>query len=223
MHYYVDGYNLLFRSLRASSADDDLKAKREEFIDELEKKVTYLNIDVTVVFDSQYQLGDFTRAHKKQLEIIYTAKGETADDFIISELKSEIDRHHQTVVTSDKKLAWRARRCLALTESVEEFMDKLEKRVRNKQRYERENKTPLEKKVEERIEQIQSQVIHQKSETELDYYLKAFAMAENLFQEKKQTQPIKKIKESEKTDREETEEERWERIFQEKLKNKDGA
>lgn len=130
MHYYIDGYNLLFRLLRA---DDDLQTKREEIIKELEIKINRLEIDATLVFDAQYQQADRSRSHVNRLEICFTSIGETADDYILQSLKEDPKScSQQTVVTSDKKLAWLARRSHAKTESVEEFILWLNRRYKNK-------------------------------------------------------------------------------------------
>ena len=55
------------------------------------------------------------------LKIIYTAVNETADDYILQELKEASKPSQHIVVTSDKKLAWLCRRGLANTEDVNEF------------------------------------------------------------------------------------------------------
>lgn len=131
MHYYIDGYNLLFRLLRY---DSDLRKQREQIIQNLSVKIEFLGLDATLVFDSQYQEGESTRGHLKSLEIFFTSEGETADEFIIQELKNCKDPRKETVVTSDKKLAWRARRKAAQSESVEAFVEWLNIRCRNKRR-----------------------------------------------------------------------------------------
>lgn len=129
MHYYIDGYNLLFR---VAGAGDDLQKQRQDIIQDLETKINLLELDVTLVFDAQYEQSESSRAHVKRLEICFTAVGETADDFILQALKAERRPTLHTVVTSDNKLAWLARRCHAKTESVEEFISWLNRRYKNK-------------------------------------------------------------------------------------------
>lgn len=129
MHYYIDGYNLMFRMLYAG---DDLQAKREQIIRELSEKVQLLGLDATLVFDSYYQPEESTRGHFQALEVCFTNYGETADEFILQALKVSEYPQQQIVVTSDKKLAMQARRRLAQTLSVEEFMSWLGKRYKNK-------------------------------------------------------------------------------------------
>lgn len=129
MHYYIDGYNLLFRVLKAG---DDLKNQRHEITTDLEAKVHLLGIDATLVFDSHYQEDDGTRTHFKSLEIIFTAVGETADDFILHALKECNNPTQHTVVTSDKRLAHLCRLRLAKTESIDEFLSWIRTRCKNK-------------------------------------------------------------------------------------------
>lgn len=131
MHYYIDGYNLLFRFLHAG---DDLRTQREQIVQDLQVKVNLLQLQATVVFDSHFQPDEGSRSHLDHLEIIFTAQGETADEFILQELKEISSPAHHTVITSDKKLAWLCRRRLAQTESVEEFSAWLNKRYKNRLR-----------------------------------------------------------------------------------------
>lgn len=131
MHYYIDGYNLLFRVLRAG---DDVRKQREEITVDIERKVNLLELDATLVFDSHYQEDDNTKSHFNSLEIIFTSTGETADEFILQELKESQNPSQHTVVTSDKKLARLCQLRLAKTESVDEFLAWIGKRYRNKLR-----------------------------------------------------------------------------------------
>lgn len=131
MHYYLDGYNLMFRLLRAGG---DLKAKRSQIIKDIYQKSTLLDLKVTLVFDAQYQPEEFSKGNFHQLEILYSNYGQTADECILSELKHVKTPHLYTVVTSDKKLAWLARLRHLKTETVEEFVCWLNQRVKNKLR-----------------------------------------------------------------------------------------
>lgn len=129
MHYFIDGYNLLFRILQAG---DDLAKKRQHIIEDLNKKIQVLGLDVTIVFDSHYRYGERERTHYNHVEIQFTNEGESADEFIIDELRRVTNPREQTVVTSDNKLAWYARRKSAHTQSVEEFISMMNRRYKNK-------------------------------------------------------------------------------------------
>lgn len=128
MHYYIDGYNLMFRVLRAG---DELKIQREQVISDLAEKIQTVGLNATLVFDAQYQAGEGSRGAKGTLEIRFTDEGETADDFILRKLKASSSPELETIVTSDRRLAHRARRLLAHSLSVDEFMDWLGRRHRN--------------------------------------------------------------------------------------------
>lgn len=131
MHYYIDGYNLLFRITRAG---DDLQKQRQKIIDELASKINFIGLDATLVFDAHYYAGDSVRKHMHRMEIVFTAEGQTADEYILQRLKEAAHPARETVATSDNKLAWLSRRRLAHTQSIEEFVVWLNKRYRNKVR-----------------------------------------------------------------------------------------
>lgn len=129
MHYYIDGYNLLFRLVHD---DEDLQSRREAIIYDLNQKISLVKIDASIVFDSTSQMGGRTQSHYHELEILFTAEGETADEYILDEIKNAPHPEQEIVVTSDKKLAWRARHRSAHTESVEEFILWLNRAYKNK-------------------------------------------------------------------------------------------
>jgi predicted RNA-binding protein with PIN domain len=131
MHYFIDGYNMLFRLLHDS---DDLQSKRESIIYDLNKKISLVKLNVSVVFDATSQIGGRSRSHYDQIEILFSAEGETADEYILDEIKNTLHPQQETVITSDKKLAWLVRNRSAHTESVEEFMLWLNRAYKNKLR-----------------------------------------------------------------------------------------
>lgn len=201
MHYYIDGYNLMFRVVRAG---DDLQSQRIKIIKDLNAKVHLLQIEATIVFDAQYQLGETSRTHFKDLEIFFTAEGETADEYILRHIKGVSHPENCTVVTSDKRLAWAVRRRLAKTESVEEFLGWLNKRFFNKIRHlkEKEELKPpkalhLPKKPVKRKKEIKED-----PEDRLHYYLKIF---EEKMGELKVEEPKKRLSDYE----------RWLKAFEE--------
>ena len=129
MHYYIDGYNLMFRVLRAG---DNLQQQRESIIKDLSQKIQSVGLNATLVFDAQYQSSESVRSHIKDLEIYFTDHGESADDFILKQIRLDKYPQHHIVVTSDKKLAWLARIKGSQTESVEDFFKQLNNRYKNK-------------------------------------------------------------------------------------------
>lgn len=129
MHYYIDGYNLLFNYLHHR---DTFQNQRDQIIEELSEKLKLVALDITIVFDAHYQLGEGTRSHFRDLEIFFTSQGETADDFILDRLKESKKPHTETVVTSDKKLAWLSKKLHAQTQSIEDFILWLNRLYKNK-------------------------------------------------------------------------------------------
>lgn len=230
MHYFIDGYNLMFRVLRAG---DDLQMQREVIISDLNEKIQLLNLDVTIVFDAQYQFGEGSRSHFETLEICFTNQGETADDYIIKCVKSSPNPRQETVVTSDNKLAWRARRFLAKTESVKEFMSWLNRRHKNKlSKREKEDESQITKQLskfnlvsEEHTKEAEQPPKPGKTAAEnFDYYLYQFEkkfheMAAEEPKKKPPSKPrrLKKIPKAEHP--QESDMERWQRIFEEKDSN----
>lgn len=129
MHYFIDGYNLLFRLM---NADENLQTKREQIIIDLNAKASFAKIELSIVFDAAYQMGDRTRSHFDHIEILFTAQGESADEYILDEIKNSKKPNQETVVTSDKTLAWHARRLSAHSQSIESFISWLNKLYQKK-------------------------------------------------------------------------------------------
>lgn len=190
MHYIVDGYNLLFRILTSSV---DLATRRQQIVENLNKKVKLLGLQVTIVFDSNYRLEESTKSHFETLEIQFTSRGITADEWIIEKVRQITNPETIIVVTSDKKLAWIIRNSSVRTESIEEFVTTLNKRVRNKleclkypQEELQENpakKTairtvskliPKPKPVEKKEKEVQPTGIQLNPHEALEYYLQEF-------------------------------------------------
>lgn len=161
IHYYVDGYNLLFRYMRGK---EDLRALREEMIKELDEKAALFPIQVSVVFDAACRPGFGSREHYRCLEILFTSEGESADDFILREIERASHPHLKVVVTSDKRLALLARHLSAKTESVPHFIERINKGAKNK--------SGLSKKaaVQKRIAELRAAPSHQ---SESDPFLSA--------------------------------------------------
>jgi predicted RNA-binding protein with PIN domain len=185
MHYYIDGYNLLFRQLHVG---EDLKYQRKALTDYLQKTINVISLSATLVFDSQFQPDEGSKHYLDGLEVVFTNIGETADDYILSELKNHHRPSQCTVVTSDKKLATLSRRQLAATVSVEDFLTFINKRYKNARR----GQVVPEKKKDDLAITLTSKLIPEKKSKSLskesfavpkksisaqecfDYYLEAF-------------------------------------------------
>lgn len=218
MHYFIDGYNLMFRVLRAG---DDLQKQRLLIIRDLSHKIQTLSLNVTLVFDAQYYKGESSRTHREPLDIRFTEQGETADEFILQQLKHDDNPRQQTVVTSDKKLAWLARRRGAHTESVEEFFKWLNHRYRNKLRHSKVVSPSL--AIPEKQKNVISIPTKTPAEESFEYYLKHFeANLQELPQDNAKTQVTKKKKVDNSKNIQQNDEglsdmERWRRAFESEL------
>jgi len=229
MHYFLDGYNLLFCLLRTG---DDLQKQREELIRDLQMKVNFLKLDVTVVFDAYGKGDDISRSHLNSLEVIYTPSGKTADDYIIEALRESPSPVQHIVVTSDKKLAWQCRRRFAKTQTSEEFIAWLNKSYKNRRRKEKDKRLniakPLVPAITETLPKRQKppQDLPKKNmsaEACLEYYLDIFeknyqqTITDSEPQKKEQkAKPSKKIKKSKASSTEGpflSEMERWLKAF----------
>lgn len=129
--FLIDGYNLFFRTTRGEEGDNFTR-EREKIILSLADQIQLAKLSAILVFDSAWHEGPAERKIKNQLEIYYTDLGESADDWIIAEVKRAENPAQLTVVTSDKKLAWRARVKGAQTLPVEEFLLLLRRLVKKK-------------------------------------------------------------------------------------------
>lgn len=130
MHYYIDGYNLLFALFGPHMTD--FASRRDWLIQSLNVKVEPLGLDISLVFDSHFCEGTGSRSHFHHLEILYTPKGVTADDFIIKKIKKSDDPTKILLVSNDRELTLRARNLLAGTQRVDEFTNWLDRRYKNK-------------------------------------------------------------------------------------------
>ena len=102
MHYYIDGYNWLFQTVKPSTA---FEGKRRDFIEAISMLTKDLSADVTIVFDSSDPTRDlYTRSHFQDIEIIYTPKGQTADAYIEDAVALKAVLGPVAVVTLDRNL-----------------------------------------------------------------------------------------------------------------------
>lgn len=192
MHYYIDGYNLMFRMMKAA---DDLARQRELLITEIFKKISFVGLDVTIVFDSQYNPSESTRSNLREMSIYFTDHQETADEYILTELKNDPVPSAHTVVTSDRKLSYLSRLRGAKAETVESFMELLNKRYKNKLR----NKDSL--KTKPIIPPVKKSDPTPASSVEecQDYYLSQFEkLWEEMVKNEPPPKPLKVIKEKSK-------------------------
>ncbi len=191
MHYYIDGYNLLFRLCHGYAKN--ITEERRQIIEEISHYVDTLGLTATLIFDGNTLPGDINRTHYSNLEILYTDSGETADEWILQHLKFQRNPNQIVVVTSDKRLAWRARNLSARTEGVETFLKSLERRTKKLLRPAKKTLSATLNLTE--VTQAPALLPAIKPESEFDYYLRTFetmVVADQELQEKqKAAQPMK--------------------------------
>lgn len=220
MHYLIDGYNLLFRVLKAG---DTLQHQREEITSYLEQRLSAIGLDATLIFDSHYREEEGSRRHLHSLEIIFTGHGESADAQILRFLKEAHSPQDYTVVTSDKTLARLCRLKLAKTESIDEFWSFVHKRYKNKMKRDAEAEAIEIKKesVPPPLSPPKAPAANATAESCFDYYLKHFEEATEKAPDtppKKKSEPVpekmKKVKAAPKKEPPISDEERWLKAFE---------
>ena len=107
-HYLIDGYNLLFWLLRGESPF--LRKNRERAIAQLADLFEFLPFRITLVFDSHKEREHSPLpGHFRYLEIIYTDRDQSADDYILQMIATSPKPQQIILITSDRELASQAR------------------------------------------------------------------------------------------------------------------
>jgi uncharacterized protein len=121
MHLIVDGYNVIRQSPRLQFLDAmDLQRGREALLELLAHYRRRSHHQITVVFDG-WQHGDLkeSRDRHQGLAIIYSRRGERADEVIKRLLHQE--RERALVVTSDREIQVCAEQTKAAWISASQF------------------------------------------------------------------------------------------------------
>jgi len=211
MHYIIDGYNLLFW---LKGDRQNLEPLRRSFIQDMDRKAALLKMEMTIVFDGHFQEDEQTRTHFRNLEIIYTSHGESADELIVSELQSSLDVRNEVVVTSDRELSWRAKRLHAKTERANEFYRTLQERYQKRQK--RQVKEVLPKAKVKRQITVEPEIVV--VDESVEFYQKVFE--DRLKEEERLEQKNPKRKKSE-GQKKVDDYQRWLKAFEEKLNDEE--
>lgn len=133
MHYYIDGYNLLF--YLSSALKCDLRKKRSALIAAFNEKIAHFSEEITLVFDgADLPYKDYVRGHVHLIEVVYTHEGLSADQYIVDRAYEESGKKQITVVSRDRELIRLAKGAGAHTMSLREFMALLEKKEKKQLR-----------------------------------------------------------------------------------------
>ena len=125
----VDGYNIIFAwdGLR-EQAQTDLSGARERLLDLLSNYCGYHPCELVVVFDSYRVKGGVgSKAKERNLRVVYTAEGESADQYIEA-LTDKIGKNYSVrVATSDGLVQLSALRSGVLRMSAAELLHEVER------------------------------------------------------------------------------------------------
>ena len=121
----IDGYNVLaVRGWTVSSLSQDIEKFREQLIQDLSCYWHFKGHLLTLVFDAWREPHNEHREHRSGVEVIYTRRGERADQ-VIQRMARQFGRSC-VVVSSDLEIIATAKAYSALTISAKEFQGRLE-------------------------------------------------------------------------------------------------
>jgi len=125
MHLIIDGYNLLgVRGQVGHQAGMASESAREQLLRDLSGYRQRKGYPITVVFDGWQQgIGTERREHRAGVEVVYSRRGERADQ-VIQRLAEEFGRDC-AVVSSDREVADFARARGAFVIGASEFEPRL--------------------------------------------------------------------------------------------------
>lgn len=106
-HLLVDGFNVIRRDPQLSDAENrNFYGAQDLLIDRLNRYRRGTSHRITVVFDGRQGPNTFrSRMRKGEIEVIYSSRGETADEVIADLVAHAAERDAYKVVTADRDLA----------------------------------------------------------------------------------------------------------------------
>ncbi|MBI3901136.1 MAG: NYN domain-containing protein [Chlamydiia bacterium] len=125
MHYYLDGYNILFS---LSHSKKSLLHQRKELTLFLQEAFAKKKIRGSLIFDGKVNLEEESgRAYPSPLELVFTSQGETADAYILEQAEFCKHRSQLTVITNDQGLRRHLRYMRVKTMDNQKFLSWLSK------------------------------------------------------------------------------------------------
>lgn len=106
MHYLIDGYNFLFwqKDLMPHWGGSCLRTDRENLIQKLINRMDRGSFSCRLIFDAHHTPEGLTLLRQTPLDIVFTPKGLTADEYILECLCATHLKKGYCVVTHDKGL-----------------------------------------------------------------------------------------------------------------------
>ena len=126
----VDGYNMIgaWPELVALKKKDQLEEARDQLLHELSSYAKYQGMEIIVVFDAQLVKGATQVYDQYTLQVVFTARDETADTYIEALAYQRLDLLTQvTVATSDLAEQWQVFSVGALRQSARELYKNIQK------------------------------------------------------------------------------------------------
>lgn len=136
-HIIVDGYNVIRADSRLLSFERvSLEHAREVLVRTLASSPRLANDEVTVVFDgAQGSRGHVHGYRMGRIELIYSARGQSADDVIINRARSLAPRSRVVVVSNDVEVREHCRAEGCEVSGSENLLGQLPGRAAPLQRY----------------------------------------------------------------------------------------
>lgn len=122
MIYFIDGYNFIFATDKEKSP---IEVSRAEVLEDISEKSA--DVKVVVVFDAYNDSKEMSRFDYKNIEVIYTSPGQTADEFFLEQVSFTKNLEQMTIVSNDRKLLKELALLRANTMSFSSFFKKIKK------------------------------------------------------------------------------------------------
>ncbi len=132
MQYWIDGYNFLFRITKDYKT---LQRQKNQILISLEAWSKAFHLHLTFIFDGKHKApAEAIRGHLRNIEIIYTHEGQSADSYIIEHVEHHSKPSQIIVVSSDREVLGKSKQLGAKTQTIEEFLSFLLKKDKNRKR-----------------------------------------------------------------------------------------
>jgi predicted RNA-binding protein with PIN domain len=123
VHYWIDGYNLLFRLTKDYKT---MRAQERSILLALNQAISHFKYSVTIVLDGREKdPPEAIRRNLDSLALIYTPHYQTADDYILEAIAASSHPEKEMVISSDLELLSRAKQRGAHGQTIEQFLAKL--------------------------------------------------------------------------------------------------
>jgi len=127
MFFLIDGYNLLFSWL---DTKESMEKKRARLVLWIQREFKQMKLHGIIVFDGAHRRDEESGlSYPNPMELAYTPKGQSADQYILDRVEALKNRKNAMVVSNDRGLKSQASAMGAKTMGNDEFIDWLLKRA----------------------------------------------------------------------------------------------